>query len=169
MHTYTVTCETLSKRSFRRHIAKLFGRPGERGLVLKAPYCAVEYLSAPAGLIVLAHHNTIDGQADGIHPACLSKCIDRPVNIIEPLRNVAEAYNVHYMTRRSQGALVREAFGRMIDGGDPEAPRVETDRHFTLEIFSVAGHPLVAVIEEGHDRVYLLQVSANHVVAKEAA
>lgn len=169
MNTSAASCEILSKRSFRRHIAKLYGHSGERGLVLKAPYTAVEYLSAPAGLVVLAHQNTVDGQVDGIHPSSLSKSVDRPVNILEPLRKTDGAYNVHYMTRRSQGALVREAFGRMVDGGDPEAPCIETDSRFTLEIFSLSGRPLVALLEEGNDRVYLLQMIGNGAAVKEAA
>ncbi len=72
-------------------------------------YSHVEYMNAPQGLILLAHHDDIVGQVDGIHPAALSDSIDRPVNIIEPLaafdgklftRNPV-AYNSHWMTRRS--------------------------------------------------------------------
>ncbi len=50
------------------------------------------------------------------------------------------------------------AFGRMIDQGAPEAPRVKTDTNFTLEIFSLAGNPIVAAFEEGIDRVHVIQL-----------
>lgn len=67
------THETMTVDAFRSYVAGLVGRRKVRPTVkMIAPYEAVEYLNSPAGLIVLAHQNTIAGQVDGIHPSILS-------------------------------------------------------------------------------------------------
>ncbi|GAK71145.1 hypothetical protein RRU01S_15_00700 [Agrobacterium rubi TR3 = NBRC 13261] len=106
-------------------------------------YNCVEYLNSPSGLIILAHQNTRDRQVDGIHPAVLSESINSDRNIVEPLKshsgnpfsNSPVEYNMHWMTRRSQGALIQKAFGRMIDQGDKEAYVIELSTSVQLAIY----------------------------------
>ncbi|MDP8251488.1 hypothetical protein [Pseudochrobactrum saccharolyticum] len=153
---------TMSVENFRGYVSSVVGRKKVLpSLVLEAPYSHVEYLNSPAGLIVLAHHNTPDGQVDGIHPACIGKSIINPRNIIEPLKGSKlspHAYNVHYMTRRSQGSLILEAFGRMIDGGDNEAPAVKPSGGFNLEFYNTRAGLIIGVIESD-TRVYVIRPS----------
>lgn len=152
--------EAMTGKGARAYIASLFDGNNRRGLLMSAPYGRVEYLNSPCGLIVLAHQNTVAGQVDGIHPANLSESINRPANIVEPFKRrdpTTPAYNAHYMTRRSQGGMVLEAFGRMIDGGDPLAPMLTTERRFSLEIFDAPFGPVAAVTEIGSDTVYLIR------------
>lgn len=164
------TDEAMSIDNFHDYVCSVVGRKKVRpSLTLRAPYSHVEYLNSPAGLIVLAHHNTPHGQVDGIHPASIGKSIINPRNIIEPLKGTKRspyAYNVHYMTRRSQGSLILEAFGRMIDGGDSEVPLIEANGHFTLEIYNSCAGPIVGVIES-EKRVYVIMPVAE--VLSEAA
>lgn len=168
----TYTHEAMTYEAFCAYVMGIVGRKRIRSAaVLVAPYDAVEYLNSSAGLIVLAHHSTVAGQVDGIHPATIGKSIDNPRNIIEPLRGNhpdAPAYNVHYMTRKSQGSLVLEAFGRMIDGGDDEAPSFQTDGQFRLEIYNTKIGPIVGVFEN-YERVYVIRPSSEAVEVKEAA
>lgn len=152
--------ETMTLAAFRSYVSdgntKKLGRPS---LVLVAPYTMVEYFNSPVGLIVFAHHNTIAGQVDGIHPVALSDSIVSAHNIIEPLAGTganAMAYNVHYMTRRSQGALVLKAFGRTIRGGDEEAPWFETSNSFKLEVHNLEAGPIIGAIES-KDRVCVIR------------
>ena len=157
--------QTMSRRAFRDYVANIYGSRSVRGLVFKAPYRHVEYLNASHGLIVLAHHDTMVGQVDGIHPSRLSEHVEHWCNIIEPLKGTN--YAVHYMSRKYQGILVHAAFGRQIQAGDPEAPAFETDNTFTLEVFrDPVGNPLVAVIE-GADTVRMIR--SETLVVSEAA
>lgn len=168
----TYVHESLSGKSYRRYIAA-GKKSGALHLFLttRALYDQVEYLNSPAGLIVLAHHDTIDGQVDGIHPASLSSSIDRSWNIIEPLQcgQSKPDYNTHYMGRKSQGALVLAAFGRMIHAGDAEAPNMRTDRHFSLQFFSAPSGPIVGVIEFGTDTVHVIKPAGLTSEMKEVA
>lgn len=137
-------------------------------------YSQVEYMNAPQGLILLAHHDDIVGQVDGIHPAALSDSIDRPVNIIEPLaafdgklftRNPV-AYNSHWMTRRSQGGLVLAGFGRMIDGGALEAPCIEASDNeaFSMTIYDAPDGPIIGVFDLGAEVVHVIRPLAKEEV-----
>lgn len=162
--------EAMTRKDARAYTASLFEETNRRGLLMTAPYDCVEYLNSPSGLIVLAHHNAVAGQIDGIHPAELSRRIDRPANIVEPLKrrdSTSPSYCAHYMTRRSQGGLVLEAFGRMIDGGDPLAPMLTTERRFSFEIFDAPFGPVVTVTEIGCDTVYMIRPAS--VAVREAA
>lgn len=156
----TFADETMTLAAFRSFVCASVGRNKVRPSVnLVAPYWEVEYLNSPEGLVVLAHHDTIAGQVDGIHPTTIGKSIVNDWNIIEPLKGLqrdAPAYNVHYMTRRSQGALVREAFGRMVHGGDDEAPSVSTEKSFCLEIYNTKIGPIIGAIES-RDRVCVIR------------
>jgi hypothetical protein len=152
--------ETMSLAAFRSYVTdgntKKLVRPS---LVLVAPYTMVEYFNSPVGLIVFAHHNTIAGQVDGIHPAALSDSIVSPHNIIEPLTGSGDnamAYNVHYMTRRSQGSLVLKAFGRTIQGGEEEAPWFKTGKSFQLEVYNLKTGVVIGAIEN-EDRVCVIR------------
>lgn len=100
----THTLETMDRKAFRSLVTKAFGYGGQKGAFLRGGYRMVEYFNSPHGLIVYAHR--ADDQVDGIHPASLSESIRSFRNIIEPLhhsRYEGTKYNVHYMTRRSQG------------------------------------------------------------------
>lgn len=116
---------------------------GWRSIRLGESYGHVEYFNSSHGLIVLAHQNSVAGQIDGIHPASLSGSIASDRNLVEPLRDsdgaafnhAPIAFNLHWMTRRSQGALILDAFGRMIDGGDPEANMLTSPEPMALEIY----------------------------------
>lgn len=152
--------ETMTLAAFRSYVCdtdtKKLVHPS---LELVAPYTMVEYFNSPVGLIVFAHHNSIEGQVDGIHPAALSDSIVSPRNTIEPLKgNSADtmAYNVHYITRRSQGALVLKAFGRQIQGGDEEAPWFKTSESFRLEVYNLETGPIIGAIES-KDRVCVIR------------
>ncbi len=127
-------------------------------------YDRVEYLNSPHGLIVLAHQNTDDAQVDGIHPSSLSGTILNEQNIVEPLRDsdggqfssVSGEFCAHWMTRRSQGALILSAFGRMIDGGDPEAVMLMSSEAMALEIFNAPVGPIVALFDSSTDDVQVI-------------
>lgn len=142
----------------------------KRVLVLGGRYNHVEYLSAPAGLIILAHQSDKTGQVDGIHPASLSSSIDRPQNIIEQLEGCQSEtpYNIHWMTRRSQGWLVREAFGRMIHAGDPEAPSLSTNGQVALHFYSTASGFFVGLVEDGAHCVHVIKPCAINLDTKTA-
>jgi len=156
------TDETMTLYAFRAFVCEAAKR--ERGLahiVLSAPYCMVEYLNSPKGLVVLAHHNTDEQQVDGIHPNTISERTARNTrNIVEPLkgpRGAAPTYNVHYMTRRSQGPLVQEAFGRMVHGGDDEALSVSSEANFNrIEIYNTKFGPVIGAVESS-DRVCVIR------------
>ena len=127
-------------------------------------YDRVEYLNSPHGLIVLAHQNTEDGQVDGIHPSNLSDSILNARNIIEPLKDsdgalfdsVSGEFSAHWMTRRSQGALLLSAFGRMVDGGDPETVMLASSEAMSLEIFNAPVGPIVALFDSFTDDVHVI-------------
>lgn len=127
-------------------------------------YDRVEYLNSPHGLIVLAHQNTDDAQVDGIHPSNLSGSIRNARNIIEPLKDsdgaifssVSGEFNAHWMTRRSQGALILSAFGRMIDGGDPEVVMLALSEAMALEIFNAPVGPVIALFDSFTDEVHVI-------------
>lgn len=165
--------ETMCRKEYRRSIAALVR--GGAFLQLKfnrAAYRAVEYLNSPVGVIVLAHHDTAAGQIDGIHPVCISDSINRPANIIEPFSRATEnapAYNAHYMTRRSQGGMVLAAFGRMVDGGDESAPKVETENRFMIEVFYSADGPVFGVIDNEADKVHIIRPVLAAVEMQEVA
>lgn len=151
--------ETMSRKDFRAYIANVFGHRGERGLILKAPYRYIEYFSAPAGLIVLAHHDDYTGQVDGIHPVSLSGHVEGLQSIIEPL-SPNSRYAAHYLPRKWQGQLVLAAFGRQIKAGAPEAPSIETDDgFFSLEIFDAPTGPIVGVLD-GKSKVHVIRPAA---------
>lgn len=156
----TFTHETVTLSAFRSYMSACTDRKSVKPiLVLIAPYYNVEYLNSPKGLIVLAHQNTDDGQVDGIHPTTISEAIMTSRNIIEPLKSKqsgALEYNVHYMTRRSQGTLILEAFGRMINGGDEEAISISTEKFFKLEFYNTNLGLVIGVIE-GIDRVCIIR------------
>lgn len=163
------TDATMSLEDFHAYVVGVVGRKKVRPSVsLCGPYRHIEYLNPPSGLLVLAHHDTIDGQVDGIHPAAIGKSIANFRNIIEPLKGSGPAYNVHYMTRRSQGALVFEAFGRMIDGGEAGAHSFLSDSHFWLEIYNTSFGPIVGMIKST-DCVHVIRPSTDAVDMKEAA
>lgn len=152
----TFSHRTMSRKAFRVYITQVYGWRGKRGLTLTANYKHVEYMSAPDGLIVLAHHDTIAGQVDGIHPVANSKHIEHWANIIEPLTSDCD-HVVHYMTRKSQGGLMLGAFGRMIQPGDPEAKAFQRDSgRFVIELFNGPKGPIVAIIENA-DTVHLIE------------
>ncbi|MEW4399613.1 hypothetical protein AB1J06_13085 [Agrobacterium tumefaciens] len=127
-------------------------------------YDRVEYLNSPHGLIVLAHQNTEDAQVDGIHPSNLSDSILNARNIVEPLKDSDGAlfssalgkFSAHWMTRRSQGALILSAFGRMIDGDDPEAVMLVSSEAMTLEIFNAPVGPIVALFDSFSNDVHVI-------------
>lgn len=152
--------ETMSATKFQRYIGA--GRDAasiDFIFALSALYAGVEYMNSPAGLIILAHQADRWGQVDGIHPACLSSSIEKPGNIIEPFRcrPVETAYNMHWMGRRSQGALVLEAFGRMIHGDDPEAPNLKTNSRFSLKFYASAFGLIVGIFERGTKAVHVIK------------
>jgi len=129
-------------------------------------YGRVEYLNSPSGLIVLAHQDTNAGQIDGIHPASLSGSITSPRNIIEPFRTTDSApiaYNLHWMTRRSQGALIHDAFGRMVDSGDPEANSIETPDGETMgmAIYDAPFGPVIALFDSFTNDVFVILEAGN--------
>lgn len=152
----TYTHETLSYEEFATY-AKSLSRP-----VVEADtyYSHIEYMNSPHGLIVLAHRD-YDEVVEGIHPASLSHTIKTPKNIVEPLvrddGNVFNcdpvAYNSHCLTRRSQGDMVLAAFGRMIDGSDPEAPCFLAPEDSTLQmsIHDTPNGPMLLVFPCGDD------------------
>jgi len=149
----TFSHSTLTNRQWREHLAK----SNAQGIRLRGGYHHVEYLSAPQGLIVLAHQNSFDGQVDGIHPVTLSEYVSDDRNIVEPLVGRETGYAVHYLNRRQQGGLVFGAFGRMIDAGAPEAPAFEIEKgEFVLEVIATPAGPMVAVIENAKN-VHLIQ------------
>lgn len=156
--------ETMCRDVFAAYVAGVVGRKNVRPSVrLIAPYYSVEYLNSPSGLIVLAHHDTIDGQVDGIHPKSIGESIASSRIIVEPLKGIcpeSPAYSIHYMTRRSQGALVLKAFGRMVHGGDDEAHCVDTEKYFSLEIYNTKVGPIVGAIEND-DRVCVIRPDAS--------
>lgn len=133
----TYTHKTLNRNEFLSYMKTLSGPDIEAD----SSYSHIEYLNSPHGLIVLAHRD-YDEVIEGFHPANLSYSVTAPNNTIEPLKGDSGilfsrepiAYNQHLMTRRSQGGLVLAAFGRMIDGGDPEAPRFLPPEDFTLQM-----------------------------------
>lgn len=137
-------------------------------------YSHVEYMNSPHGLIVLAHHNNVSGQVDGIHPASLSHSIDRPNNIIEPLKardgtvfaREPVAYNSHWITRRSQGGLVLAGFGRMIDGGDPEAHCVEAPKGegFTMTVYETPSGPVIGAFYVNGRVVHVIRPTTTALV-----
>lgn len=162
------TDETMTLAAFSSFISGAVGGTKVRAsAVLVAPYCQVEYLNSPKGLVVLAHHDTIAGQVDGIHPPEISKSIKSERNIVELLKGShrdAPVYNVHYMTRKSQGFLVQEAFGRMVHGGDEDAPSVSSEKNFRrLEIYNTKLGPIIGAIESD-DRVCVIR--PEHVQGK---
>ncbi|MDN5850899.1 MAG: hypothetical protein L0H63_14895, partial [Nitrococcus sp.] len=57
----TFSHRTMTEAQWRDHLKATLGRRRPRGLMLYGYYRYVEYLSAPQGLIVLAHQNTIAG------------------------------------------------------------------------------------------------------------
>lgn len=130
-------------------------------------YSHVEYMNAPQGLIVLAHHDDIVGQVDGIHPATLSDSIDRPNNIVEPLAAFdgrlfalsPVAYNSHWMSRRSQGGLLLAGFGRMIHGGAPEAHCLEEpdSECFSMTIYDAPHGPIIGVFDLDAEVVHVIR------------
>lgn len=160
-HTHTI----ITHEAFRHLIADIVGRRKAKPSVrMCAPYHYVEYLNSPVGLVVLAHHDDAAGQVDGIHPASIGKSIKTPRNIVERLKKLhanAPDYNTHYMNRRDQGALVLEAFGRMIDGGDSEAPFVKTDRRANLEFYNTQVGPIVGVIENPEEVYVILPLTVQ--------
>lgn len=159
---------TMSRADFRTYIADVFGMRGVKHLVFKAPYQFIEYFNAPAGLIVLAHHDTIAGQVDGIHPASLSHHISGFGHIVEPFDR-AGRYAVHHMSRKQQGGLVIGAFSRMIHAGEPEAPSFDRDDGYSkLEIFDGPSGPIVAVIESA-DVVHVIRPVSAVAEQREAA
>lgn len=133
----TYTHETLSYEEFATY-AKPLSRP-----VVEADtyYSHIEYMNSPLGLLVLAHRD-YDEVVEGVHPANISHSIKTPKNFVQPLAGddgtafgrEPVAYDSHWLTRRSQGALVLAAFGRMIDGGAPEAPRFLATGDSTLQM-----------------------------------
>lgn len=135
--TATYTHETLNFEGYLAYVKTLSGPVIEPD----AFYSHIEYMNSPHGLIVLAHRD-YDEVVEGIHPAKLSESISVPKNIVEPLEGdygddfgrELITYNRHWLTRRSQGSLVLAAFGRMIDGGDPEAPRFIAPEDSTLQM-----------------------------------
>lgn len=154
------TDKTMTRAEFKSFVSNsVGGRKFRASAVFVAPYCQVEYLNSPEGLILLAHQDTVAGQVDGIHPVTIGKSISSERNIVEPLKGsqcAASAYNVHNMTRRSQGALVLEAFGRMVHGGDDEAHSVSSDKNFRrLEIYNTNFGPFIGAIEN-KDRVCVI-------------
>ncbi|MCA1775341.1 MAG: hypothetical protein LC676_06945 [Loktanella sp.] len=158
------THETMTREEFNAYITGIVGRKTVRPSVqMAAPYYLVEYLNAPAGLIVLAHHDTDAAQVDGIHPAIIGDDVAANFcNIVEPLKGIgpkAPAYNVHWMTRRAQGSLLMKAFGRNIDVGDDEAPYVKPEKcknFHGLVIFNTKIGPIVGVIES-NDRICVIR------------
>jgi hypothetical protein len=93
-----------------------------------------------------------------------------PKNIVEvlegdngqPFKCQPIAYNRHWLTRRSQGGLVLAAFGRMIDGGDPEAPRFLAAEDSTLQmsVHDTPSGPLFFVFpgnDGGDDVVHVIR------------
>ena len=161
----TFSHRTMTRREFRTRIAERFGRRGERGLTLKGPYMLVEYLSAPAGLLVLAHRRYAD-QVDGIHPVALSRSVQSWNNIIEPF---AVDYAAHYVTHRSHGGLVLEGFGRQIEPGAPEVTEFGGEDGFlSLELFNTPNGPIVAVIEDA-ETVHLIERETVACDMREAA
>jgi len=165
------THEAMRLDAFRAYVSNIVGRKKVRPSVcLYARYYSVEYLNAPSGLVILAHQDSDDAQVDGIHPAAIGKSVDNFRNIVEPLKGTstdAPAYNVHYITRRSQGGLVREAFGRMIQQGGPEAPHVSTDKSFYLEIYNTRIGPIVGAVES-FETVYVIR-PADALILQKAA
>jgi len=162
----TYSHETMSKQSFADFLAN---PDTELRMYPAARYDRVEYMNSPFGLIVLAHHGDIAGQIDGIHPKAISESITGPRNIIEPFTRseTLPDYNVHYMTRRSQGGLVLAAFGRMIDSGDPLAPSISTERNLKLEVYNTPAGPVVILLEPGSNFVWAIK--PTEVEAQEAA
>lgn len=165
----THTHETIGRKEFRTYMADVFGRRGERGKVFRASYHLVEYFNAPSGLVVFAHRDAIeDWQVDGIHPDGSDQSIDASRNIIEPLRSRQAGevrYNVHCLTRRSQGILLHDAFADDRPAYDIEADHtfsipIESTAYFTLEIFDTPQGPIVGVFE-GKDRVHTIRPIAE--------
>ena len=153
----TFSHRTMTEEQWRTYLKVTLGRRRPRALMLNGGYYHVEYLSAPQGLIVLAHREADGGQVDGIHPASLSRYVDSDRNIIEPLLGSDNGYAVHYLTRRQHGGLVLGAYGRMIHAGAPEAPGFSRDSgSFKLVIFNEANGPIVCVIEE-QDIIHVIE------------
>ncbi|MDN2580879.1 hypothetical protein [Aquibium sp. ELW1220] len=148
--------ETTSRKGFRSYIADVLGGRGHRGLTFRAPYEVIEYFNTPAGLIVFGHRGYLHNeQVDGIHPASITNSIDRPQNISEPFccaDDQCPAYNVHYMTRKSQGIMLMEAWpdGRPAYEISPEnlfKIDVDSGGFYSLEAFKTPLGPIVAVFE----------------------
>ncbi|MGN7771550.1 hypothetical protein [Phyllobacterium sp. 22552] len=147
-------------------------------------YSYVEYLNSPCGLVVLAHQGDFNGQVDGIHPARLSHSIESTLNIIEPLkghdkalfRNSPVGYNMHWMTRRSQGSLVLTAFDRMIDGGDPEAPYLKvgddddsSDGFFSVAVYDAPHGPVIGIHDYATNVAHVIRPAVAADEMREAA
>lgn len=165
----TYTHKTLNRNEFMSYMKTLSGPDIEADTF----YSHIEYLNSPHGLIVLAHRD-YDEVIEGFHPANLSDSVIAPNNRIEPLKGDSGilfsrepiAYNQHLMTRRSQGGLVLAAFGRMIDGGDPEAPRFLPPEDFTLQmsVHDTPEGPVFFVFscdEENGDVVHVIHPEKN--------
>ena len=166
----TFTDETVTLAAFRSYVsANAGGKSVDPSLVMVAPYKEIEYFNSPKGLIVFAHQDTFDSQVDGVHPNTIGKSIENERNIIEPLKGKhsgPSGYNVHYMTRRSQGSLILEAFGKMIHGGDEEAISVSTKKSFTLVFHNTVNGLIIGAIE-GDSRVCIIRPKHLQVVKSE--
>lgn len=168
----TYAHETMSEEAFRT-VANAWSFTTFGDLL----YSYVEYMNSPHGLIVLAHHGDSAGQVDGIHPASLSHSIGRPNNIVEPLTACdgtvfardPVAYNSHWIGRRSQGGLVLAAFGRMIDGGDQEAPsfKAPEGEGFTMTVYDAPNGPVVGVFDANEDVVHVIRPAAATLATSE--
>jgi hypothetical protein len=144
----TFSHRTLTEAQWRAHLKQSFGGRFAKKLPLRSNYVFVEYLSAPQGLIVLAHRDDPTSQVDGIHPVSLSMHVDDDRNIVEPLVNYSTGYAVHYLTRKQHGGLVLGAYDRMIQPRSKEAPCFEKeDGGFHLELYCGKFGPIVGVLE----------------------
>lgn len=161
--------ETMSRKAFRSYVAKVYGWRGVRGTVFRAPYQQVEYLNAPAGLVVLAHHDDYAGQVDGLHPASLSHHVEGWASIVQPFGRPGGGYAMHFLPRKWQGKLVIGAFGKMIQAGSPQAPSFQTEEdYFTLEAFDGPDGPIVAVIKDA-GTVHVIRPVTGVATEREAA
>jgi hypothetical protein len=156
----TFTHEIVTRAAFKSLVsAQTESKSADPIYVMVARYAEIEYFNSPEGLIVFAHDDTIDGQVDGIHPTSISNSILSNRNIVEPLKGKnsgALDYNLHYMTRRSQGSLILKAFGRMIHGGDKEAISISADKFLKLEFYNTKLGLIIGAIE-GTDPVWVIR------------
>lgn len=146
--------KTMNWSAINQLIKQKNGKPARRvkGFGL---YRHVEYLNSPCGLIVLAHQE--NGQVDGIHPASISDSVKTFNCIVEPLQDRLYSrvrYSCHWLNRRQQGSLVLEAYGRMIDQGDPEAILLTPKHTFQMHVYMTAHGHVVAV--EDRDEVHVI-------------